>query len=294
MGFEPRMRGRRFRRSPAKKKSAKDRSEQREASTFYEEAPQIDASQVLSSTMNALEHLGNQRFPLPPYSEHFQRWMKDVATLLSDFERQLPEAADEHFRKNTTKILSDLQLALNQRTKTESDVYSKLAAGQRRLAANQSDLSKLDQDYKTQTHEIRRRHEQSSAILRKDIHRLDQERLRILHTRPTLLQRLLRMSDVSLEEKANALRSKKNALDDRKEALKHDLEELRAEYERNRKEITKQLAALRTELKESDRNKQDDGLELRKVACKSLRREVDEAVDRRLEQKNPSAAERES
>jgi hypothetical protein len=288
------MRGRRFRRSPAKKKSSKDRREQYEAPRFYEEAPPIDPSQIRSNTLNALEHLGNQRFPLPPYSEHFQRWTKDVTTLLSDFQSQLPEAADHQYMENTAKILSDLELVFTERAKTESDANSRLADGQQRLAAYQSEISKIDQDYKTQTHELRRRHEQSSAKLHKDIQRLDEERLRILHTKPSLIQRVLHRSDASLEAKANALRSTKNALDDRKEALKHDLEELRAEYESKREEATKQLNALRAELKESGDSKLDDGLELRKGACQNLCREVDEAVDRLLQQGNSSAAEEES
>jgi hypothetical protein len=290
MGFEPRMRGRRFRRSPAKKKSSKAPREQHEVSTFYEETPQIDPFQIRSNTLNALQHLGSQRFPLPPYSEHFQRWTKDVTTLLSDFESQLPEAADHQYREDTAKIVSGLQLVLTERSRTESDANSRLADRQQRLAAYQSELSKLDQDYKTQTHELRRRHEQSSAKLRKDIQRLDEERLRILHTKPSIIQRLLHRSDASLEAKADALRSTKNALDDRKETLNHDLEELRAEYESKQKETTKQLNALRAELKGSDDSKLDDGLELRKDACQNLCREVEMAVDRLIEQKNLSAA----
>jgi hypothetical protein len=284
------MRGRRFGRSPAKKKSARDRREQREASTFYEEAPPIDPSQIRSNTLNALEHLGNQRFPLPPYSEHLQRWMKDVSTLMSDFESQLPDAADQQYRENIAKVMSDLQLALNERTKTETDVSSKLADGQRRLAAYQSELSKLDQDYKTRTHEMRKRHEKSSERLRREIQRLDEERLRILHTKPTLIQRLLRRPDVDLEKKADSLRSKKNALGDRKDGLKQDLEKLRAEYESKRKEISEQLSVLRADLNESGDSKLDDGLELRNVACQNLRREVEIAVDRLLEQKDSGAA----
>jgi predicted nucleic acid-binding Zn-ribbon protein len=293
MGFEPRMRGRRFRRSPAKKKSSRDRREQQEAPTFFEEEHQIEPSQIRSSTLNALEHLGSQRFPLPPYSEHLQRWMKDVSSLMSDFENQLPQAANQQYKENVAKILSDLQLALNERTRAETNASSKLAEGQRRLAAYQSELSKLDQDYKTRTHEMRKRHEQSSDRLRTEIQRLDEERLRILHTKPTLIQRLLRRSDGDLEKKTNALRSRKNALGDRKDALRQDLEQFRVEYESKRKEITEQLKIMRKKLKDSGDNKVDDGVQLRDVACRNLRQEVEMAVDGLLEQKDSSGAQRE-
>jgi predicted nucleic acid-binding Zn-ribbon protein len=293
MGYEPRMRGRRFRRSPAKKRSSRDRREQQETSTFFEEEHQIDPSQIRSNTLNALEHLGSQRFPLPPYSEHLQRWMKDVTSLLSDFESQLPQAANQQYRESVAGILSDLQLKLGQLARTETDASSKLAEGQRRLAAYQNELSKLDQDYKTRTHEMRKQHEQSSDRLRKEIQRLDEERLRILHTKPTLIQRLLRRSDVGLEEKTSALRSRKNALGDRKDALRHDLEKSRIEYESKRKEIAEQLRIMRKELKDSGDSKMDDGLQLRNDACQKLRQEVEMAVDRLLEHKDSNAAQRE-
>jgi hypothetical protein len=291
MGFEPRMRGRRFRRSPAKRKSSKDRQERYETSTFYEEAPQIDPSKIRSDTLNALEHLGNQRFPLPPYSEHLQRWMKDVAALMSDFQSQLPEGANEQYREDIARILSHLQIALDDRTKTETDASSILADRQRRLAAYQSELAKLDQDYKTQAHEMRKRHEQSSERLRSEIQRLDGERLRILRTKPTLIQRLLRRSEVDLEERTNALRSRKNALGHTNDALKNDLETLRTEYETKRKKITEQLNALHNEPETSGDSKLDDGLELRNHACQNLGREVKLAVDKLLDQRGSKVGE---
>jgi len=294
MGFEPRMRGRRFGRPAAKKKSARDRREQQKAPMFYEEATPIDPSQIRSTTLNALEHLGSQRFALPPYSEHFQRWMKDIARVLSDFKSQLPEAVDQQYSESVEKTLSNLQVALVERAETETSTSSKLADSQRRLAAYESGLSKLDQDYKTLTHEVRRRYEQSFVSLHREIGKLDGERLRILHAKPTLLQKLFRRSEVNLEETANALRSEKNALAERKDALKQDLKKHRVEYESKRKEITEQLDVLRGKLEESSDTKLDDALEIRKTACEDFRREVDEAVDRLLKQKDDHAAEGET
>jgi len=291
MGFEPRMRGRRFGRPAARKKSARDRRERQEASVFYEEATPLDPSQIRSTAVNALMHLGSQRFALPPYSEHFQRWMKDVARLLSDFKSKLPEAVDQQYSESVEKTLSNLQVALGERAKSETSTSIKLADRQRRLAAYESELSKLDQHYKTLTHEARRQYEQSFASLRSEIGRLDGERLRILHAKPSLLQKLFRRSEVDLEETANALRSQKKALAERKEALKQDLDKHRAEYENKRKEIIDQLDILRGEFEESRDSKLDDALEIRKTACEDFRREVDEAVDRLLKHEDDRTAE---
>lgn len=258
---------------------------------FYEEASPPDPSQIRTATLNSLEHLGNQRFALPPYSEHFQRWMKDIAALLSDFETQLPEAVDEQYKESIEKTLSNLQVALKERTETETSISSKLSDAQQQLAAYEGELSKLDHDYKTRTHEVTRRYEQSFEKLRREIDTLDEERLRILHKKPTLLQKLFRRSDANLEGKANGLRSKKKALGDRKEALKQDLETRRVEYENRRGQVTERLSALRAELEESKGSKLDDALEIRKAACEELRREVSDAVDRLLLQKDARTSE---
>jgi DNA repair exonuclease SbcCD ATPase subunit len=246
---------------------------------------------IRSVTLNSLEHLGNQRFVLPPFSEHFKRWVKDVTTLLSDFEVQLPEAVNQQYKQSIEKTLSNLEGALKERMETESSISSKLSDAQRQLAKYESELSKVDHDYKTRTHEVRRRYEQSFEKLRREIDTLDGQRLRILHTKPTLIEKLFRRSEVNLEEKANALRSKKNALGDSKEALKQDLEKHRVEYENRRNQVTEQLSALRAELEESKGSKLDDALEIRKAACEELRQEVSEAVDRLLKEKYPETAE---
>ena len=217
--------------------------------------------------------------------------MKDVARLLSDFKSKLPEAVDQQYSESVEKTLSNLQVALGERAKSETSTSIKLADRQRRLAAYESELSKLDQHYKTLTHEARRQYEQSFASLRSEIGRLDGERLRILHAKPSLLQKLFRRSEVDLEETANALRSQKKALAERKEALKQDLDKHRAEYENKRKEIIDQLDILRGEFEESRDSKLDDALEIRKTACEDFRREVDEAVDRLLKHEDDRTAE---
>ncbi len=292
MGFQPRARGRRFGRPVAKKKSTKDRREGLGASMLYVEPNQIDASQVCSVTLNALEHLGNQRFALPPFSEHFQRWMKDIATLLFDFETQIPEAANQQYRENIDKTITNLQVALKGRTDTETSISNRLSDAQRQIAKSENALAKLDHDYKTRNHEVRRRYEQSFEKLRVEINTLDEDRLRILHTKPSLLKKLFRRSEANLEEKTNVVRSKKNAFDDHKQLLKDDLEKHRLKYENERKQINEKLHAQRAQLEEPKDSKLDDALEIRKTACEELRREIVEAVDNLPKHQHPGISEK--
>ncbi len=285
------MRGRRFGRPVAKKKSARDRREQQQASMFYVESSQIDPSQIRSTMLNQLDHLGNQRFVLPPFSEHFRRWMKDVTTVLSDFESQLPAAVDDKYKQGIEKTMSNLRLALQERTETENTISSKRSDVQRQLAAYESELSKLDHDYKTRTHEIRRRHEQSLEKLRHEIGILDEERLKILHTKPTLLQKLFHRSEANIEETTNALRSKKNALGERKESFEQDMEKQRIQYEKRRGLVDEQLGALRAQLERSKEIRLDDALDIRKAACEELRRAVIDSSQRLFQEQDAGKSE---
>lgn len=284
------MRGRRFGRPAAKKKAAKDNRGLQETSVFYMESSPVDLNQIRSVTLNSLEHLGNQRFALPPYSEHFQRWIKDVATLLADFETKLPEPIDQQLKGRIEKTLSEIEIALKDQTATEKDISGKLSNAQRQIAAYENQQLKLDSDHKTLTHQIRRRYEQSFERLRREIEMLEQERLRSLHAKPRLFQKIFHRSEASLQEKADSLRSKKTALAHGREALARELETQRVEYETKRRQITEQLSILRAKLEESKESKLDDALEIRKAACEQLRSEVDEAVDRVLKQQNVGQA----
>ena len=291
MGFQPRARGRRFGRPVAKKKPAKDRPEELTPSILYVEHGQIDASQVRSATLNALEHLGNQRFALPPFSEHFQRWIENIATLLIDFETKLPEAVNQQYRENIDKTITDLKVALKERIDTETAISNRLSDVQRQIAKYENELAKLDQTYKTQNHEVRKRHEQSFEKLRAEINTLDEERLRILRTKPSLLQKLFRRSGDNLEEKTNVLHSKKNAFEDRKQLLKQDLKTHRLKYENERRQINEKLFAERAQLEESECNKLDDALEIRKTACEELRHQIIEAIDNIPKHQDPGVPE---
>jgi uncharacterized protein YukE len=286
MGLEPRMRGRRFGRPGAKKKVAKERRGLQENSRFYVESSPVDLNQIRSVTVNSLEHLGNQRFALPPYSEHFQRWIKDVTTLLGDFEMKLPEPIEQQLKERIGKTLSEIEIALKELTATETDVSGRLSDTQQQMAACESEESRLESDYKTRTHQTRRRHEQSFERLRREIEALEQERLKRLHARPRFFQKIFHRSETNLEDKADSLRSKKTALADGRQALTRELELLRIEHETRRNELTEQLSILRAKLEESKKSKLDDALDIRKAACEQLRIEVDEAVDVVLKQQS--------
>lgn len=291
MGFEPRMRGRRFRRPTTKKLSSKEKREERETSAFYQEREPVDPLQVSSRTSNVLEHLGNQRFALPPFSEHFQRWMKDVRVILAEFETDLPTAADQAYHETVDKTLTNVQDAFGKRVDAEKGISEETSTLQQELTACEGELSKLEHEYRTRTHEVRRGYERSAGKLRGEMDSLDRKRSKLLQKGPTLLERIFRRPDTKFEESTSAMQSKRAALGNKKATLNLDLGNLRNEYESKSKQLTDHIEALRAKLAETRSNTLDDALEVRRLGCRELRQVVAEAVGRLPRQQPPSNVE---
>jgi vacuolar-type H+-ATPase subunit I/STV1 len=286
MSFEPRMRGRRFGRPAPKKSSAKQKREQQQSSIVYQETKHVNPSEVRLNILNSLEHLGEQRFALPPFAAHFERWIKDVKALLEEFETQLPDAIDEQYRKQVQDSLSNIQTALNQRIDEEQNLSSQMTDTQNQVVAYEQELAKLDRDHKTRIREVRRQYERSFDKLSQEIEVLDRQRLRIINAKPTLLQRLFRRSESRLDDKTDTLRSKKDSLEGSRQALKQQLEKQRVEYENQRKLLVEKQEAIRTKLSEQKGSKLDDALDLRKAACQELHGAVNAVMEKFLQAQN--------
>ena len=166
MGSEPRMRGRRFLRPASKKSSRKVREPTNSHS--YVTTEDEDPTQVTIGVLNAIDHLGNQRFALPPFADHFQRWFKDLQSLLSEFQTKIPQAVNENLRKEITENMNDIRNILTERTKVENIQSNESTKLQQQLARCDAELSQLEHAYRIQTQEARRQYEKSSQKIRRD------------------------------------------------------------------------------------------------------------------------------
>ncbi len=290
MGYQPRMRGTRFRRPATKKLSTKEKRREQKESIFYQEPIPVDPQEISSRASNALEHLGGQRFALPPFSEHFQRWVKDVRSTLADFETEVPGAADKTYQESLEKILKSVEDALGKRIQIETGIYEEESKLQQELNTCELELSKLEHEYKAQAQEVRKRYERGAEKLLREIDSLGKERSDLLRKTPTLIERIFHRPNTRVEKSTNALQLKKNDLGNKKALLKHDLDNLRADYAIKRKKLTEHQEKLRTKLMQLRQATLDDALDIRKQASQEVRQVMAEAINRLLAQ-GPSAAE---
>jgi len=283
MSYEPRSRGIRSRRTPPKtsKKASRERKDEQEQAYFYQEPAPVDREQLSARVMNSLEHLGNQRFPLPPFSEHFNRWTKDVDAVLTEFTTTLPEAVDDEYKQTVAKLLGEVRGEFDKRIEAETKWASELSELQHQLSNYELELSKVEQEERKRKEDVRRGHEKSKKKILSEIEAIDRQRLRLLRKKPTVLERLFGKSKAELEDSASKLQSRKESLVGTEKGLQRELNDLKSDYEARRRKLVERNKSLKeklTELKSS--SLVDDALEMRKNACQALRLAIAGSVER--------------
>ncbi len=288
MSYEPRMRGTRSRRTIRKKQTTKENKNEYSQPQYYEHE-EIDPQIIISNILNGIDHLGNQRFGLPPFTEHFQRWKKDVNRLITEFQTQFSTASDQQFRTAIDDTFTILNQAFTQRENLESAETNELTTLQQQLAKCELHISKLEHEHNKQTSDLRKKFEQKSGQLQNEINSLDRQRLGIIQKRVSFLQRILRRPEAQLEQSNNLIQSKKEKLREIETTLEQNLTKQREHDLANQKELLEEREILRNKIATFKENRIDDALEIRTNACKQLHQAIADAVERSEEHQTPKA-----
>jgi len=288
MSYEPRSRGIRSRRISTKKPHSKERKESQETTFLYQEPTTPDPQQITSRITNALEHLGNQRFALPPYSEHFERWMKDIESVLIDFQDSLPDAKTPDYDERVNALLSNVRTELNRRIAAEKTLTSEIAEMQKQLSVSDIELSNLEREQRNKTNETKRKYGDSMRKIQDEIDTLDHQRLRLLRKKPSLLERIFGTSNTRIASNTSMLESKRTALAGKEKRLTEQLDILKSDYESRRKQITERGRELREKLDALKANRLDDAVQIRQDVCNQLRQVVAASINQPA---NPSQGE---
>jgi len=268
MTFEPRMRGRRFLR-PALKKSSK-REKQTSNARSYLQTETADPSRMTSGVLNAIDHLGNQRFMLPPFADHFERWLKDLQSLLKEFETQVPQIADESLRKEIGESMRDIQLILAERSKAENAQSHVSNLLQQQLARGEAELAQFEHTYRVQTHEVRKEYERNSQKIHDEIDQLDRRRIEILRKNANIFRRIFRKQDNAIAGTNIALDSRRSKLRDSERNLQDELMKRQEEYATRRQKLITEIDALRQKVREAAMIAEDDAMEKRQEICQRI------------------------
>jgi len=278
MSYEPRSRGMRSRRPSTKKLASKAKRMSENQEFAYKEPVSINPQEVASRATNALEHLGTQRFGMPPYSEHFRRWLVDIESVLNEVKTALPETAGEVYTNSVAQLLSAVRTELNNRIGAEDTLSAKVTDLQARLADIERQMMELENEQRSKVHEVKRDSSKSVRRLQGEIDALDAQRLRLLRQETTFLERLFGSRKVRVEEGSRSLNSKRTDLENRTANLQERVGSIRVSYQQRRKPLVDAETTLRRELAELRANSLDDAVEIRKTACDTLRKLISAVV----------------
>ena len=172
---------------PLHEKGKNTRQKRRTAGgSAVEPTPTVTVKEVWEGTLKRLHVLGNQRFGCSPFSEHFDRWLMNLADVLNEFESNPNISVDEQFVKETSQVLSTIKLQLEEKRRkeasTEADVKS--------LSDGKTLLEQIKREYAIVAGELKARRNAEVKRLYSSINRLRKELDEIIRVKAGFLRRV--------------------------------------------------------------------------------------------------------
>jgi hypothetical protein len=270
MGYQPKPRGRTYRgfKEPKRGRSKTVSKKSRLIDKYSEEQNAPTIEEVVRRTLNSLSNLGSQKFALAPFYEHFDRWLTNLQTVLTDFESSQTVMVDGQFREECSKIFSYIKSALMDKRLVEVSREEAI----RRIPNSKNLLSQIEQEHVKRTKEIIDRKEEAIKPLKAKVDKLQWELNDISHIRTGFLRGISKEVKAQKEEEATLkLASAKKELEEVARSFTFEEIGLREGYEHKKQEILEQITKDQKEVERLEANLLiDDSTEVRRITCENL------------------------
>lgn len=236
--------------------------------------------EISEATLRRLHILGRQKFGSSPYSQHFQRWLSNIESVLAEFELNLNIGVDDQFIKEYSEILSIIRQQLENRKLRESTVDQEI----KYLSECRSLLQQIDADYVTK--EKARRIQKNRAVksLNNEISRLSKEQDNVIRIKTGFFRGI---SKKEREQKELEILQEINAKQTELELLILNFSSgqkmFREEFEAKREPVLEQIKRFRKMVRELE---MDGSLEERWFACEALIDSVNTFLQRKAAESN--------
>jgi len=248
-------------RAKAKAAKKKHRSSRRQV---LEEKHVPTLEEAVERTLSSLRILGNQRFALPPFYEHFNRWLDNLSNVLSEFELNPTVKVDGQFINERSQILSNVRLQLEEVRRIEASQEKAV----RNLSESRNLLERIEKEHASKVKEVEERKNREINRLSRNVESLRQELDKIAKIKIGIFRAVSKKEKAQKEAEATRkLNSAQEKLESAMRSFTKEQEQLQDEYERRKQQTLKQIQnqQKRIETQESDRS-----LEIRQAACESL------------------------
>ncbi len=220
--------------------------------------------EVSQATLKRLHTLGIQRFGSSPFSEHFDRWLTNVAIVLGEFESHPDIRVDDQFVSERSKTVALIKLQLENRRRKENSVDQEL----KNLSAWRASLKQINTEYAKVTNEIKARKKSQLRRLYKLIDSLKKEQDTIIRLKAGFFRGLSKKAKEQKEiEITEKLSEKQRELELVMLEFKVTQNQLQDECDRKKEPVTKQIKFFQ---KKVDDLEYDNSLEERWFACEAL------------------------
>ena len=279
MEYRPQIRAARKHSLQQKKIKAKATGKKRRFSGNYlvEEKHLPTSQEIVDRTLSRLRNLGNQRFVLPPFNEHFNRWLMNIRDVLSEFESSSTISADDQFITEASQIISNVELDLEERRRKEASCEETIKS----LSATRILLEQINEEYASKTKDIERRKDSEVKRLSSKVDDLKEELDRISQTKVSILKIISKKAREQKEAEATQrLNSTQEEFTLAVQYFTDEQERSRDEYERKKQPL---IERIRDYQKEIENEEIDGSLETRRIACEALINAVNTFLQRNLQ-----------
>lgn len=260
----------------SKKDKAKARAQKRESSSAYsfEEKHVPTIGEIVERTTNILHHLGDQRFVVSPFSEHFDRWTTNLRSALSEFEASPAVSLDDQFLNECSSILSNVEVDLEERRRKEASGEDPV----RSLSEARVLLEQIEKEYAAKINEVEGRRSAEIRRLSSNIDGLRNELDDIARMKAGFFGLISKKAKAQKEAEANLkLDSARRELSSTEQRFAAEQETLQREYAARRQPVAEQIRGLKKRIESPD---VDGSLEIRRSACEALINAVNTLLQR--------------
>ena len=284
MSFKPRARTPRdLGKRPAKSKQKAKLEKHRDVGTrgLPLEAT-LNAREVVDRTVNRLHHLGGQRFAVPPFHEHLDRWLLNLRDVIAYFESSGAFNVDDQFRKESSEAVSQIERELDEHRLMETTHAEKVRKINQDLLKMRSLLAQTEREKADKIKEMIRQEESAVKPVAGRMDRLRTELNQISLIRAGFFRSISKKAKAKRqEEAAQKLESTRKQLKQVERSFAVEEKRLNADHENKRTQLLKQIDeyARKLEILEAESD-MDDAVEIRQAACESLVKAVNMFLER--------------
>jgi hypothetical protein len=271
----PKSGGRWRQRSPHEKKKAKGKKRRSSGKYLLEETHVPTPEEAVEKTFSRLRSLGNQTFAIFPFSAYFDDWLVNLKGVLIAFESSPNISVDEQFLKERSKIVANVERALEERRREESSLEEAVKS----LSDGKILLEQIEEEHAARVRALEGRKNSEITRVRENIAGLKGELDDLARVKAGLLRAISKKAKAQKEaEVTQKLNAAQSELELTMANFDAEQESLRNIYEQKKQPV---FAQIRDCEKKNERMEIDDSLEDRRLECEALVNAVNAFLQRK-------------